>query len=89
MKDFTIDELSSAFKSIQNITNWRDPIVSVIPEDKRKLVQAAVDYFTATEAKFYPVYNPEGNCIIPGNRIIPGFLIVTSIGYRLGPAGDH
>lgn len=80
---FTYDALRTAFESVENKIHWKNPIVSIIPENKKELISVAIEFFTATEAKFSEIRNPETNCVIPG------FLIVTSVGYRNGPAGDH
>lgn len=65
------------FSKVQNPSDWKGAIDSFCHESEREPTTKAIAFFTATEAQFEP---------IPNHR---GWLRVTSVGYRQGPAGDH
>lgn len=67
--------LEQAFLSVQDPTDWRNPINAIIKFENREAVREAVEFFTATEATF--------------ENLGAGRLRVRSVGYRNGPAGDH
>lgn len=69
--------LEPYFNRVANPTDWKARIDAIIPEDDRFLTFQAIQFFTATDATFVRVPSQ------------PGYLRVTSIGYRQGPAGDH
>ena len=72
-KIFTDLQLDAAFKMVANPMDWKAEIVSaILPEDK-DIVEAAIEFYTATKACF--------------RMSGIGVLIVTSEGYRNGPAG--
>ena len=43
-------DLSAAFNLVANPKHWKDPIDAVINADKRDIVVAAVEFYTATKA---------------------------------------
>ncbi len=72
---FTLPELSLAFERVRNPFDWQGPIFAEIPASERRVVDRALYWFTAT----LPVF-----AAVPGD---PTRLIVTAVGFRLGPAG--
>ncbi|MEO8139954.1 MAG: hypothetical protein ABI742_09920 [Gemmatimonadota bacterium] len=76
MTGFSHAQLVKAFERVRNPRDWKGPIFSEIPEAERRVVQKAVFWFTGT----VPVFAPAPRDI---HR-----LMVTAVGYRLGPAGD-
>ncbi len=72
---FTHAELTQAFESVRDPVDWRGPIFAEIRSTERQMVKRAVYWFTAT----IPVF-----ASVPRD---PTRLIVTAVGYRLGPAG--
>ena len=76
MTGFTHAQLAKAFERVRNPRDWKGPIFSEIPEAERHVVQKAVFWFTGT----MPVFARLPRDI---HR-----LMVTAVGYRLGPAGD-
>lgn len=75
-KGFHPDDLRRTFNEICDPYDWKAPIIKEIAFKQVKIAAAAIIYFTATEPKVS--YNIE-----------TGTFIISSIGYRLGPAGDH
>lgn len=67
-------ELSKAFDKVRNPDDWKAPISAWVPRHDMFVVQAAVEFYTATEPKV---------------TVYPDMVHVQSIGYRSGPAGDH
>lgn len=71
--EYTMDQLEKAFNSVQNKDDWRAAIdAPVDPESDLILIEAAIQFYTATQAKF---------------EMVGDQLRVRSIGYRMGPAG--
>lgn len=70
---FTLEQLDAAFLKVRTEGDWRAPIDAIIDEADRAVVEAAVVYFTATEAMFTSAGE--------------GKLHVMAVGYRMGPAG--
>ncbi|MGH9316895.1 MAG: hypothetical protein ACRD1P_07300 [Thermoanaerobaculia bacterium] len=70
---FTLEQLDEAFNKVRTDGDWRAPIDAIIDEADRGAVDAAVIYFTATEATFTSAGD--------------GRLRVIAAGYRMGPAG--
>jgi hypothetical protein len=68
-------KMSDAFDSVCDPNYWKGPIKAVVPKDKASLVVDAIWFFTATCEE--PVDNGDGT------------VTITSIGYAMGPAGDH
>ena len=69
-------KLEAVFDRVRNPADWRAPISAVCQPHEKDLVREAIVFFTATEPTFSE---------FPGT----GFLKVTALGYRQGPAGDH
>lgn len=76
-KGFTEDELRAAFDKIANPDDWKDEIAVAMPGECVMLAVAAIEFYTAT--------NPKVSLAI-GSKMT---YVVTSEGYRAGPAGDH
>lgn len=72
---FKVGDMRAMFNRITNPKDWRSPIRAWITQADLRLAERAVEYFTATELTV--VRMPEDQ--------VP----VRSIGYRMGPAGDH
>jgi hypothetical protein len=72
---YTRDQMEGAFHKVCNPKDWKASIRAIINEADRDLVRRAISFFTATDCAF----TPSGD----------GKLLVTSVGYRVGPAGDH
>lgn len=75
-KGYTEQELQKAFKSVENPDDWKDEILAAMPGECVNVVCAAIEFYTAT---------------IPTVRLDTCTMTyyVSSIGYRMGPAGDH
>ena len=73
-RGFTRPELDKAFKAVHDPSDWKAPIESIVDRDDVFATLAAIEFFTATEA----VVEIDGRD-----------LVIRSIGYRAGPAGDH
>lgn len=69
--------LKPFFDKVCNPKDWKAPIDACIREEERFRVYEAIQFFTGTQADFTAMDMPIG------------WLRVTSIGYRNGPAGDH
>lgn len=74
---YTETQLRAAIDKVTNPNDWRGKIDAVVHLDEVHLVNEAVIFFTATKPTFETV---EGDEVA---------IRVQSIGYRLGPAGDH
>lgn len=72
-KDVTREELLVAFNRVVDGGDWKGPILMAIDETELELTRKAVEFFTATELHV---------CGLP----CEGTVVVTSIGYRAGPA---
>ena len=73
---FRLEQLASAFDRVRHPRDWKAPIRAVIPVADRPAVEEAVLWFTNTNPMFEAA---------PGAT---DHLVVTSLGYRLGTAGD-
>ena len=73
--DFTQAQLEAGFNAVCDKTDWKAPISAVVGESLVGLVYSAIMHFTATCPKV--------------SRLENGNFSVESIGYRMGPAGDH
>ena len=76
-------ELKAAFDKVCDSKDWKNPISARVQAADVKITVAAIEYFTATTADVLE-YDTEGNRIVP-----KGMFLISSIGYRRGPAGDH
>ena len=72
MNHFSQDQLKSAFEIIENPEDWRAEINALIDPKLEDVVTQAIIHFTAT---------------VPGIKKEGDKLRVTSVGYRMGPAG--
>jgi hypothetical protein len=75
MTGFSYAQLARAFETVRNPLDWKGPIFADIPEDERRVVQKAVLWFTGTMPVFVTMPSDAHR------------LMVTAVGYRLGPAG--
>lgn len=75
-KGYTEEELSAAFKTVANPDDWKDQILAFMPGEAVMVVVAAIEFYTATIPKV--TLDTEDMKYI-----------VSSEGYRAGPAGDH
>lgn len=73
---YLISELRAAFEEISDPEDYKGPIDAVIPASKFDLYKNAVIFFTATD---FHMVRP-----VDSERVR-----VMSVGYRVGPAGDH
>lgn len=75
-KGFTLDELAVTFMRLHDPKDWRAPIADWVPGELVMVAVAAIEYYAAT-----PV-------TVTLNTTTMQYLL-TAIGYRQGPAGDH
>lgn len=73
---YSQEELEAAFNLVANPDDWKAPIYKILPNmgTDVRLIRAAICHFTAT---------------IPQIKFGYDTVVVSSIGYRAGPAGDH
>lgn len=64
------------FEKVHDPADWKAPIRAMVPDTELQSFKDAIVFFTATE----PREERSG---------IPGYVILSSEGYRRGPAGDH
>ena len=72
-KGYTRKVLSDAFDRVAVPGDWKAPINAIIPAEDQDVVQAAIEFFTATSARFVQ---------LSGTTVQ-----VIATGYRMGPAG--
>lgn len=72
---FTQAQLEAGFNAVRNQADWKAPINAVVGESLVGLVYSAIMHFTATRPEVMRLEN--------------GNFSIKSIGYRMGPAGDH
>lgn len=77
-KGFSRKQLNDAFSAVEDKTDWKAPILARLPYDYElvTLTVAAIEFFTATKPTVSRRSNKSG-------------YVISSIGYRQGPAGDH
>lgn len=75
-KGFTHDALHEAFDRLCDPADWKAPISAWVPGELVLVACAAIEFFTATTPT-----------VALNTRTMQ--YLVTSIGYRQGPAGDH
>lgn len=73
---FSHEELTRAFNAVTDQDDWRGPISAWVNGEAVLLVVEAVKFFTATVPT------------VELNQQTMQYLI-SSVGYRMGPAGDH
>lgn len=70
---FTQGQIDEAFDLVKNEEHWKNPIDTVIPAEKREIVEKAIPWFTGTDAEFTEIDGQPQN------------LRVTAPGYYAGP----
>lgn len=75
-RGFSKTQLDAAFSVVANRADWKAQIAAVVEAASLSVTLAAIEFFTATEGKAELLANT-------------GRYYVTSVGYRMGPAGDH
>jgi hypothetical protein len=73
-RGFTLEGLQDAWSLIHDPNDWRGPISVWVPGEAIEITVAAIQYYTAT--------NPTVQLNMERMRYL-----VTSDGYRMGPAG--
>lgn len=68
----------AAFDQICDPADWKGPINALVPWEAASVYVDAVKYMTATE--------PMGRHVVKEGV---SYCHITSVGYRMGPAGDH
>jgi hypothetical protein len=73
---FRVSDLRKIFEKLADPQDWKGPIAATMPGEAVMGACAAIEYFTAT---------------VPWVRLDTRTMtyVVTSEGYRMGPAGDH
>ena len=72
----TNDQLSEAFDKVADPADWKNPIYAMCSGEGVKIVMEAIQYFTGTD----PVIRLDINTMQ---------YHIESVGYRMGPSGDH
>jgi len=72
---YTEEELKEAFEAVQDKDDWKAPIRALVAREDLPVTIKAIEHYTATSVYFDGDY---------GN-----FVGIYSVGYRMGPAGDH
>ena len=75
---YTQDQLSQAFDAICDPADWKAPIAAWVSGEGVNLAVAAIQHFTATTPSVAACLNQA-----------PIRYLIESVGYRMGPAGDH
>ncbi|MBZ5499079.1 MAG: hypothetical protein LAP85_21990 [Acidobacteriia bacterium] len=75
-KGFRVSDLRKVFNKLANPQDWRGPIAASMPGEAVLGACAAIEYCTATLPRV---------CLDTRTMTY----VVTSEGYRMGPAGDH
>ena len=75
-----LKKLSDAFDAVANADDWRDAIKAKVSAEDLQITVEAVMHYTATHVKVEEIRD-----YIDGS--ISGYLL-TSVGYRMGPAGS-
>lgn len=75
-KDFSPEQLEEAFNRVCNPEDWKDEILATCPGELVSLVCASIEFYTATVPT-----------VALNTRTME--YIISSVGYRMGPAGDH
>jgi hypothetical protein len=71
--------MSETFDKVKNKADWKAPIKVEIQAEDVLLVVQSIAWFTATDCKISML----------GYNSFDKTVIIESIGYRTGPAGDH
>ncbi|HSW45459.1 MAG TPA: hypothetical protein VLM89_07805 [Phycisphaerae bacterium] len=75
---FKVGDMRKVFERLVDPKDWRGPIAALIAPGLFPIAKAAVEFYTATELK-----------VVGGPEQLTGRVAVHSVGYRMGPAGDH
>ncbi len=75
-KGFPLNSIEAAWKQIADPQDWKGPIDIAVPGESVSLAVAAIQFYTATT----PTMRLELNSMQ---------YLLSSPGYRMGPAGDH
>ena len=73
---YSQDQLKKAFDAVCDPKDWKGPIAAVMQGELVNVVVEAIKHYTATV--------PDVQLDVSTMRYL-----VTSPGYRMGPAGDH
>lgn len=76
-RETKMERLKKAFEMVENKDDWKAPIKAMVSDADLNDVIEAIRFYTATEP------------VVTTMFAFPGFSLVTSCGYRLGPAGDY
>ena len=76
---YSQSQMEIAFKMVQNPLDWKAPICASVKGEWVALVVEAIKHFTATVPTITMRQTPAAGITF----------LVESIGYRMGPAGDH
>lgn len=68
--------LEAIFSRIQDPEDWKNPIAASVPGEMVSVVVAAIKFYTATVPS-----------VTLNTRTME--YTIESVGYRMGPAGDH
>ena len=68
------ENYQAVFDLVKNPEDWRDEVIARIPEKAERVVQSAIEFFTATTIE---------NC----RDRKGGWVTIYAVGYRMGPAG--
>jgi len=74
-----LKNLSDAFDAVASADDWRDAIMAKVRVEDLEITVEAIRHYTATEAKVEKIVDD-------ADGTISGYL-VSSVGYRMGPAG--
>jgi len=58
--------MSDAFDLVQDKEHWKNPIDAVIPEEKRSIVEQAINYYAGGGARFVPAGEGKLRVAAPG-----------------------
>lgn len=72
--------LSKVFDMVCDPADWKGPIEAIVNGEMVNVAVEAIKFFTAT--------CPKVELVMPKGNLLPKYLL-TSPGYRMGPAGDH
>jgi hypothetical protein len=75
-KGYTVADLRTVFDRICDPADWKGPIAAVVTGESVMATVAAIEFYTST--------TPE----VALNTWSMTY-VITSVGYRQGPAGDH
>lgn len=71
-----LEALENAFDNVANVLDWKAPIRAMVAEADLEVTLEAIRFYTATEPSTCQQHFSNGT-----------FYLVSSVGYREGPAG--